>query len=177
MLLFPLLLLLDVAFSLLLLLAVMLTLLLLMFGSEAPIMEVIAAAKAAVKLGSAVIWGSNEVVEFGKFWRKGNWNWFEGFGGWVKSNVTVGNGADAEIVAMLEEQGSIVLARKFAFIRPSALDIDPESNIVAAADVVFDIAIAAGGKGWVWFPSYVVTSIVLSSAHLCTCAIIVNNFV
>lgn len=71
---------------------------------------------------------------------------------------------------MLEEQGRSVLVRKFAFIRPSLLDIDPESSILAAEEVVCAIAIAAGGKGWLWFPSYVVTSIVRSSAHLCTCS-------
>lgn len=48
---------------------------------------------------------------------------------------------------MLEEQGSSVLVRKFPFIRPSALDIDPDSSILAAAEVVCAIAIAAGGKG------------------------------
>ena len=69
---------------------------------------------------------------------------------------------------MLEEHGRSVLARKFAFIRPSVLDIDPESSILAAEDVVCAIAIAAGGKGWLWFPSYVVIRTVRSSAHLCT---------
>lgn len=79
----------------------------------------------------------------------GIWNWFCGFGGSsVKSNVTVGNGADAEIVAMLEEQGRITLERKFPFITPpSLLDIDPDSSIFAAAFVDCDIPIAAGGKG------------------------------
>lgn len=72
---------------------------------------------------------------------------------WVRSNVTVGNGAEAEIVAMLDEQGSIVLARKFGFISPSALDMDPESSMFAAADVVDAMAIAAGGSGWLWVPS------------------------
>jgi len=67
--------------------------------------------------------------------------------------VTVGNGADAEIVAMLEEHGRIVLARKLGFMIPSALDIEPESSMVAAADVVDAIAMAAGGSGWLWFPS------------------------
>lgn len=66
----------------------------------------------------------------------------------VRSNVTVGNGAEADMVAMLDEHGRRVLARKFEFIRPSALGIDPESNILAAEDVVDAIAIAAGGNGW-----------------------------
>lgn len=57
------------------------------------------------------------------------------------------------MVAMLEEQGRSVLVRKFAFIKPSVLDIDPESNILAADEVVCAIAIAAGGRGWLWFPS------------------------
>lgn len=66
----------------------------------------------------------------------------------VRSNVTVGNGAEAEIVATLDEQGRIALASKFGFISPSALDIEPDSNIFAAAAVVDAIAIAAGGRGW-----------------------------
>lgn len=84
--------------------------------------------------------------------------------------MTVGNGADAEIVAMLVEQGRLIaLARKFWFIKPSVLDMDPDSNILAAAEVVEAMAIAAGGSGWLWVPSYVVIKIDLSSAHLCTC--------
>lgn len=87
------------------------------------------------------------------FW-KGSWNWFcdlwncKGFGDWVKSNVTVGNGAEAEMVAMLEEQGRRVRARKLEFIIPSALGMEPESSIRAADEVVEAIAMAAGGKGW-----------------------------
>jgi len=83
----------------------------------------------------------------------------------VRSKVTVGNGAEAESVAMLVEQGRIALASKLGFITPSALDIDPDSNMVAAAAVVDAMAIAAGGSGWLCVPSYVVTKIVLSSAQ------------
>lgn len=81
----------------------------------------------------------------------------------------MGNGADAEMVAMLEEHGRSVLVRKFEFISPSALDMEPESSIRAADEVVDAIAMAFGGKGWLWLPSYVVMRIVRSSAHLCTC--------
>lgn len=66
----------------------------------------------------------------------------------MRSNVTVGNGAEAEIVAILEEQGSMALAKKLELIMPSELDIEPESNIRAAEDVVEAIAIAGGGNGW-----------------------------
>jgi len=83
----------------------------------------------------------------------------------VRSKVTVGNGAEAESVAMLELQGRIALASKFGFIIPSALDIDPDSNMLAAAVVVEAMAIAAGGSGWLCVPSYVVTKIALSSAQ------------
>lgn len=48
---------------------------------------------------------------------------------------------------MLDEQGRIALANKFGFINPSALDMDPDSNMVAAAVVVDAMAIAAGGSG------------------------------
>lgn len=67
--------------------------------------------------------------------------------------MTVGNGAEAEIVAMLDEQGRIALASKFGFMMLSALDIDPESNMLTAAVVVEAMAIAAGGSGWLWLPS------------------------
>lgn len=83
----------------------------------------------------------------------------------MRSNVTVGKGAEADMVAMLEEHGRIALASKFWFMIPSALGIDPESNMLAAAAVVDAIAIAAGGSGWLWLPSYVVIKIVLSSAQ------------
>lgn len=81
----------------------------------------------------------------------------------------MGNGAEAEMVAILVEHGRRFRARKLEFINPSVLVVDPERSIRAADEVVDAIAIAAGGKGWLWFPSYVVMSIVLSSAHLCTC--------
>ena len=78
--------------------------------------------------------------------------------------MTVGNGADADSVAMLED-GRIALAIMLEFIIPSALDIDPERSMLAAAAVVDAIAIAAGGSGWLCVPSYVVINIVLSSAQ------------
>lgn len=53
----------------------------------------------------------------------------------MRSNVTVGNGAEAESVAKLGELESAVLASMFEFISASALGIDPESSIDAAADV------------------------------------------
>lgn len=70
-------------------------------------------------------------------------------------------------MARLEEHGRIVLVRKFEFISP---DMEPDNSILAADDVVDAIAVAAGGKGWLWLPSYVVVRMVRSSAHLCTCS-------
>lgn len=92
-------------------------------------------------------------------------------GPWVRSSVTVGNGAEAEMVAMLDEHGSTVRARKLELMSPapSALGMEPESSMEAAADVVDAIAIAAGGSGWLCVPSYVVIRMVRSSAHRCTC--------
>lgn len=92
-------------------------------------------------------------------------------GPWVRSSVTVGNGAEAEMVAMLDEHGSTVRARKLEFMSPapSALGMEPDSSMDAAADVVDAIAIAAGGSGWLCVPSYVVIRMDRSSAHRCTC--------
>jgi hypothetical protein len=60
--------------------------------------------------------------------------------------VTVGNGAGGN--GGLEEQGSTVRARKLELMRPwpSALGMEPESSMEAAADVVDAIAIAAGAS-------------------------------
>lgn len=94
--------------------------------------------------------GRRAVAGVGKgigIWLEGRGN-CEGLGVWVRSNVTVGNGAEVEMVAMLVEQGRRVRARKFEFIRPSALGIEPERSILAADEVVEAMAIAVGGNGW-----------------------------
>lgn len=99
------------------------------------------------------IWG-NEPNKLGPTWALGGGKGIDGlcwrgFGEWVKSKVTVGKGAEAEIVATLDEQGSMVLAaKKFGFIRPSPLGIEPDRSMVAADEVVSAIATAAGGNGW-----------------------------
>lgn len=67
--------------------------------------------------------------------------------------MTVGKGADAEIVAMFGEQGRTARVRKLGFIKPSALGIEPDKSMVAAEVVVDAMAIAAGGNGWLWVPS------------------------
>lgn len=58
--------------------------------------------------------------------------------------MIVGNGAEADMVAMFGGQESKV--RELS--RPSELGIEPERNIVAAAEVVDAIVMAAGGRGW-----------------------------
>ncbi|CAN8240788.1 unnamed protein product [Cochlearia groenlandica] len=127
-------------------------------------MEEITVARAAVKFGSAVsifivsatACGACEDAATGEPRENCTPEFFDcrGGGACVRSNVTVGNGAEAEIVAMLVEQGRTGLASKFVwFIIPSWLDIEPDSNIVAAAVVVEAMATAAGGNGWLWFPS------------------------
>ncbi|KAF2304915.1 hypothetical protein GH714_000474 [Hevea brasiliensis] len=98
-------------------------------------MEEMAAASAAVKLGSAVMAAVAALTVS------------TSEGRCAGCNCWVGNGAEAEIVATLDEHGRIALASKFGFISPSALDIDPESSMLAAAVVVDAIAMAAGGKG------------------------------
>lgn len=210
--------------SSLLFLVVTLVLLVLLFEwTLLPMIELMAATRAAVKFGSAVMAAVAALTLSAKIeWfvvvsnprklsRRENFDsllqrawpktcgkgmmFWEKFGNWcsgvfsdevagvrVRSKVTVGNGAEAERVAKLGGQlGSgwwiAVLCRKVfddEFIRAwwgwwSALGIEPESSIDAAADVVDAIAIAAGGSGWLCWPSYVVISMVLSSAHLCTC--------
>lgn len=66
----------------------------------------------------------------------------------MRSNVTVGNGAEAEREAKLGENGSAFLRLKCGLIIPSELGIDPDSSIDAAAEVVDAIDTAAGGSGW-----------------------------
>lgn len=87
------------------------------------------------------------------------------FGVVVRSNVMVGNGADADIVAMFDEPGRNECVEKLEFRNPFALEVEPDNNIAAAAEVVDTIVMAAGGRGWLWVPSYVVIKIVWSSAH------------
>lgn len=48
---------------------------------------------------------------------------------------------------MFDEQDRKVLAKKFEFINPSELGMEPERSILAAEEVVEAIAKAAGGKG------------------------------
>jgi len=60
--------------------------------------------------------------------------------------VIVGNGAEAERVARLCENGSVALSSMLGGRRASELGIDPERSIDAAAEVVDAIALADGGR-------------------------------
>lgn len=95
------------------------------------------------------LWG--KFVERMLLWSWALWNWGE-FCLWVRSSITVGIGAEAESVAKQGELES-ELARKIELTGASALWIDPVSTIDTAADVVDTIAFAAGGSGWLWWPS------------------------
>lgn len=68
----------------------------------------------------------------------------------VRSNVTVGNGAEAVMVAILDENGSIVRTgwMLLATREPPVLDKEPEKSMEAAADVVEAMAMAGGGSWW-----------------------------
>lgn len=68
----------------------------------------------------------------------------------MRSKVTLGNGAEAEMVAMLDKHGRIALPRKSGFtgFTLSELDVDPESSMLAAAVVADTMLMAAGGRGW-----------------------------
>lgn len=70
---------------------------------------------------------------------------------WVKSRVMVGNGAEEDKVAMVEVHGKD--GKKGGLIWVSLLVVEPERSILAAADVVLAMAVAAGGRGWLCFPS------------------------
>lgn len=45
---------------------------------------------------------------------------------------------------------------------------EPERSMEAAAEVVDAMAVAEGGRVWLWVPSYVVIKMDMSSTHLCT---------
>lgn len=51
-------------------------------------------------------------------------------------------------------------------MRATSLVVEPESSMLAAADVVDAMAAAASGSAWLCDPSYVVISIDASSADL-----------
>lgn len=65
--------------------------------------------------------------------------------------MTVGKGAEAEIVAMEAGEHDIRLpaaaCMKLELKPPSLLLVEPERSIHAAADVVDAMAVAAGGSG------------------------------
>ncbi|KAH1054916.1 hypothetical protein J1N35_032981 [Gossypium stocksii] len=65
----------------------------------------------------------------------------------LRSNVIVGNGAEAKIITMVEEHGRTTLASNVGFIISSAPGIEPESNMVAATVVVVAISTTVGGSG------------------------------
>lgn len=78
----------------------------------------------------------------------------EGLGALLeRSNVTVGKGDEADIVVKC----GVVYGRIGVALRSppwwSELEVEPESSIVAAAEVVDTIVMAAGGRGWLWLPS------------------------
>lgn len=79
----------------------------------------------------------------------------------------VGNGAEAVMVVILDENGNIVRTgwMLLAMREPLVLDKEPERSVEAAADVVEAMAMAGGGSGWLWWPSYVVVKIERSSAQ------------
>lgn len=109
------------------------------------------------------------------FLENGNWNgacwrilWSELLG-FVRSNVIVGNGAvDDKVVVRFGWQEESMDPCVRWWLRWLELEIEPESSIEAAAEVVEAIVIAACGSGWLWVPSYVVVKIERSSVHLCT---------
>lgn len=176
----------------------------LLFGYEFSIIDVMAAIRAALKFGSAVIVvvasftaSTNEavsvlwaIIDWSKFFEAGKNSWANIGACWlcllsscgapcgrceqllvslrVRSKVIVGNGAEADKVAMLCEDESDALSNMFGCKRLSELGIDPERSIDAAADVVHAIALAVGGSIWLCCPSYVVTNTLGSSALLCT---------
>ena len=79
------------------------------------------------------------------------------FGACVKSSVIVGNGADADSVA-IDANGLAAIDEPMypaKCVDPSllVLEVEPERRNSAAADVVFVVAVASGGRGWLWFPS------------------------
>lgn len=99
----------------------------------------------------------------------------------VRSRVMVGKGADAEMVGTAPCGLVVARCRNCGGVcteRPISVDVvEPERSMHAAAEVVDAIAAAAGAKGWLCVPSYVVMSIDVSSAHLCTCTLIMSQIV
>lgn len=75
--------------------------------------------------------------------------------GWVKSSVTVGHVAEGEKEAKAEETeeeksrvlNTVVLPCCKVVAEPG------ERNMLSADDVKLAIGLAAGGSGWLWFPS------------------------
>lgn len=78
-------------------------------------------------------------------------------GGFVKSRVTVGKGVKAErdakgycmCIKPVPEADTIRELDEW-WVLPV---VEPEMSMVAAAEVVLAITVAAGGRGWLWMPS------------------------
>lgn len=63
----------------------------------------------------------------------------------------VGNGADDEIMATLDDdEGRILLASKLLELNNgwSAVDVEPDRSMDTAAEVVLAMVVASGGIGW-----------------------------
>ncbi|RWW26264.1 hypothetical protein BHE74_00011439 [Ensete ventricosum] len=122
--------------------------------------EEMAAASAAEKLGSATMAAvatlTVSATDCGLDWLCGGWpktrdddEAGRGLDVRVRSKVTVGKGADAEMVTTPDEEGMIALASGLlGFVTPSLLVVEPDNSMAAAAEMVDAIAMAAGGRGW-----------------------------
>lgn len=77
--------------------------------------------------------------------------------GWVKSSVTVGQVALWEKVASAVgemEDGDEEKRGEFGrVVVATELVIEPERNMLNAAEVELAKGLAAGGSGWLWLPS------------------------
>ena len=69
------------------------------------------------------------------------------------SRTTVGNGAEAEILAMAVEKGIRLLGIMALPVVLFMVGIGPDKSMDAAEQVADAIGIAAGGRGWLWLPS------------------------
>jgi len=73
--------------------------------------------------------------------------------GWVKSSVTVGHVAFWEKVATAVLGEIVDRGELGRMVLECELVIEPERNMFNAADVELAKGLAAGGRGWLWFPS------------------------
>ena len=88
----------------------------------------------------------------------------------VRWSVMVGHDSAVETMVVGPSSPAAASGRWWPWASEAGKEeVEPEVSMAATAEVVDAMAVAAGGRWWLCWPSYVVIRIDVSSAHRCTC--------